>query len=120
MENVNILPPYAGLLAEYAIKNMHRKGYDISDTANTTLTVVVTDNEPIFLQKLRINGEQVMLDCWGIFELASMIQQDTYRKFRTFKVKIEFTEGEIYRMSYHVTSKSRFENRPHPFSKKHR
>lgn len=102
MKEIGKLPPYTGLLSDYALKNFLDKGYDPKDTKYTILTVTVEQDSPVFQQNALDSKGRHLLDCWRIFRLAKMIKDDPLRSYSKIKVRIDFEEGEIKQVNYTI------------------
>lgn len=102
MKSIGKIPPYTDLLAEYAVKNYMSKGFDPQDTKYTLLTVSAGEDTPVFQQSVVDGKGRHLLDCWKIFRLAKMIQDDSQRSFSKIKIRIDFEEGEVKMVRYSV------------------
>ena len=52
MTRIHPLPPYLNLIAEYAVNNMAKNGFDPSDCLSTSVKIKIFDRQVIFSHRV--------------------------------------------------------------------
>ena len=109
-ENKIYSPSYLTYLEDFALMNLKKNNINFKDIVSTILKVSIVRKSPIFQQKVHLAGTNKVehLDCWGIFPIAKMIEQDGNRGFSKIELTIRITDGEIERIRYTVRPKVKY------------
>lgn len=102
MTRIHPLPPYLNLIADYAVENMAKNGFELSDCLSTSVKIKIFERQVIFTQRVTKIKEKFDIDCWDIFHLSKMILDDPIRPFSKLKVTVSFQKGEISTIDYRI------------------
>jgi len=100
-------PPYIDMLEEYAAKNLEANGFRKENVRSTWLRVSLRGESPVFEQVVLDKDGRHLLDCWKIYRLAKMIQNDSFRTFSVIKVEIRFRDGQPHKVSCTLTAQEK-------------
>lgn len=99
---IHHVPPYLSKIAEYAVDNMTKNGFEMSDCIYTSVKINVYKRQVVFRQRVTKKKEKHEIDCWEIFPLAKAILDDPFRQFTKLKVVVSFKDGKISRTDYSI------------------
>lgn len=102
MTMIHPVPPYLSKIAEYAVDNMTKNGFEMSDCIYTSVKINVYERQVVFRQRVTKKKEKHEIDCWEIFPLAKAILDDPFRQFTKLKVVVSFKDGKISRTDYSI------------------
>ena len=102
MTRIHPLPPYLNRIAEYAVDNMIKNGYNPSECLSTSVKIKIFEQQVIFSQRVTKIKEKADIDCWDIFPLSKLMLDDPMRPFSRLKVTVSFQKGKISTIDYRI------------------
>ena len=95
MTRIHPLPPYLNLIADYAVENMAKNGFELSDCLSTSVVIKVFERQVIFSQRVTKIKEIFDIDCWNIFHLSKTILDDENRSYAKIRITLEIKDGKL-------------------------